>query len=879
MVLGTGGYNLGSAYGRIVLSPDGVADGINEAKRQVDGGLKGIGDSVANLGGAFTALTAPLLAFGAAGLKVAADFDTAMAEISARTGLVGADLEEIRQLALQMGADTAFSAQDAADALLQLLSSGQTAKEAIATLPAVLTAAAASGAALGETADTVTDIMATFGLEAQDAAMIVDAMARASGASSATMNDLGQAFRGVGGIAKRFGIDVNETASILAIFAENGVKGSQAGQLLETMLTQMSRDTNEANEAWAELGTTLYDAQGNTRPFVDVINDLKNAMKNLPVRDQNRLIQALAGSYGQAGLSALLGSISIEDMNARMAGSASSADIAQKRMETFSGRVESLKGSVETLMIQAITPLMNEVLAPLVEQITKVVNSVTDWIVANPELAKQIGKVLAVVVTIGPALLVAGKAIALVGGLLTALASPVVLVVAAIGALVWAFQNNFLGIRDTLQPVIDQITGGIETLIGVFGRIGEIVAEQGIGSAIDYVLNAFAQMFGLVGSDEFFEPLRGIGDKIMTVILTIAQAIDTFGKPAIEAFFGAIEQAWVIIQPGLEALSRWFTQDALPTVVNFVQSVVVPAIQLFVQILTDIWNKVAPFLANLFNWFTIDALPAITNFLNNTVIPAVQGLIDRLSGFWTAIQPGLQSFFNWVTADALPLVVDFFENVIQPVIDTFIDVLLTIWDTISPALGDVFNWFMTDGLPFITDVIQGAMDNFITPFINLLKGIWDAIKPTFDALKTNLLGWFEWVRDNVWNPLISKIQGVIDFINDLLTKLGLVQSQSSSMDAINSGLEGTPLDPGSYGIPGYASGLQYVPHEMLVKVHPGEGILTASANRERMMGNSSGGDTIVLNVPLEVLRDEPRIQQNADSFAQRFMERKRRNGQ
>lgn len=875
MVLGTGGYNLGSAYGRIVLDPSGVGDGINEAKRQVDGGLKGIGDSVASLGGAFTALTAPLMAFGAAGLKVAADFDTAMAEISARTGLVGTDLEEIRQLALQMGADTAFSAQDAADAFLQLLSSGQTAKEAIATLPAVLTAAAASGAALGETADTVTDIMATFGLETNDAAMIVEAMARASGASSATMENLGQAFRGVGGIAKRFGIDVNETASILAIFAENGVKGAQAGQLLESMLTQMSRDTAEANGAWEELGTSLYDAQGNVRPFTDVINDLKRAFKDLPMQEQNRLIHALAGSYGQAGLSALLGSISIEDMNARMAGSASAADIAQKRMETFSGRVESLKGSVETLMIQAITPLMNEVLAPLVEQITEVVNSVTDWIVANPELAKQIGKVLAVVVTIGPALLIAGKAIALVGGLITALASPVALVVAAIGALVWAFQNNFMGIRDALQPVIDNVVGGLETLFGVIGRFGEIVATKGIGTAIDAVINAFAQMLGLVSDDSFYEPLRGIGDGIMTVFLTIVGAYNTFVKPALDEFFGALASGWERIAPSLGALVNWFISEGLPLVADFVTTVIVPAIGDFIQILTDIWERAAPFLQRLLNWFTVDALPAIERFIRETIIPAIDGFRDRLMAFWEQIQPGLDAFFLWVTQDALPLVVDFFENVIQPVIDTFIDVLFTLWDTISPTLTSLFNWFMTDGLPFITDVIKGAMDNFITPFINLLKSIWEAVKPAFATFQTNLQNWWFWIRDNVITPLQNAIKGAIDFVNDLLTKLGLVQQQQPPIASTTADtLPTLPQMPS-----GYASGLNYVPHEMLVKVHPGEGILTASANRERMMGNSSGGDTIVLNVPLEVLRDEPRIQQNADSFAQRFMERKRRNGQ
>jgi hypothetical protein len=161
---------------RIVIGADvgGLSAGLREAEnglksvakkagafgKQLGEGLKSAGDTMTGLGTSIGTLIAPLAGFGVAGVMVAADFESSMNEISARTGIVGEDLDMIRQFALKMGADTAFSAQQASDAFLQLLSSGSSAAEAMATLPAVLDLAAASGMDLGVTADVLTDILA-----------------------------------------------------------------------------------------------------------------------------------------------------------------------------------------------------------------------------------------------------------------------------------------------------------------------------------------------------------------------------------------------------------------------------------------------------------------------------------------------------------------------------------------------------------------------------------------------------------------------------------------------------------------------------------------------------------------------------------------------
>ena len=185
-----------------------LRDTATNTLRQFDSGLENtvnnmrrVGGELQGLGMAISAAVAPLVAFGAQGVRTAMTFDSAMAQISARTGVVGEDLERVRQLALQMGADTVFSAQDAADAMLELLASGQTVEQMMSTLPSVLTAAAASGEDLGTTADNITNILASFQLGVEDSAAVVDALSRAAGASSADIGSLADGFANVGGVA------------------------------------------------------------------------------------------------------------------------------------------------------------------------------------------------------------------------------------------------------------------------------------------------------------------------------------------------------------------------------------------------------------------------------------------------------------------------------------------------------------------------------------------------------------------------------------------------------------------------------------------------------------------------------------------------------
>lgn len=408
----------------IVIGSDvgGAISGINTVKSSLGGlstsggkSLGQLGGDMQKLGGQITRAAAPLAVGFGAGIKMASDFENSMAEIQARTQETPENMKRISDFALQMGADTSFSAGQASDAFLQLLSSGQSTEQAFQSLPGILAAAAASGEDLGTTADTITDIMASFGIEVktfEDGSTTVEgvanALARAAGASSASMADLGQGFANVGGVANAFGLDVTDTSAVLAIFSENGIKGAEAGTQLKSMLLNMSADTDKVRGAWNRLGTSMYDAEGNMRPLEDIIYDIDTAMDGMSVEEQNRLMKQLGGSYGIMGLTALRGSISITEMKNSMMEQANVSDVAAARMDTFAGRVDSLMGSVETLAITALTPLMDNVLTPMAEKLTTVVNSVTTWAGENPELVAGILNLAGAALVAGPALMVLG---------------------------------------------------------------------------------------------------------------------------------------------------------------------------------------------------------------------------------------------------------------------------------------------------------------------------------------------------------------------------------------------------------------------------------------------------------------------------------------
>jgi len=192
-----------------------------------------------------------------------------------------------------------------------------------------------------------------------------------------------------------------------------------------------------------------------------------------------------------------------------MADAASAGDVAAARMNTFEGRVDSLRGSIETLAIVALTPLMNDVLKPLAEQLTVTINGFTEWASANPELATTLGQVVIVGAALSLGLIVLGTVVSAVGTGIGVLAGGVALltsgallpllpILAVIGGMFLAYQNNVLGFKTR----IDELGVTIRNSLGTLGQLLTIMqalnGEFGNGAQLD-AISAVARELGFQG--------------------------------------------------------------------------------------------------------------------------------------------------------------------------------------------------------------------------------------------------------------------------------------------------------------------------------------------------------------------------------------------
>lgn len=547
-----GGFDLGSAYGQIIIDGSDIDRGVGQAQRAFDSAISGfgagldkLGSQLSKFGASLTLLTTPIAAFGAQGVAAASSFEDALKAIEVRAGLTGDEMDTIRQKALQLGADTTFSAGQAADAFLQLLTSGQSVTEVMQTIDAVMAGAAASGDELGYVADAITDIMAAFNLRAEESVGVVQALTDASGASSATFSSLTQGFQNVGGAAHQFGLTVFDTAAILATFSENGIKGAEAGTQLRSMLRNMTADTDRVQNTWAKLGISMFDANQQIRPLADVMDELRQALAGMTDQERIETIQNLGGAYGQLGLTALTSGGNMRDMEAAMADGADVADIAAARMDTFSGAVEYLRGSLETLQINTLTPFMNDVLRPMVQRLGDVVNQINAWATANPELASRIIGVLSLLVGAGPVLFAVGKAISLIGIGFQTLAPILGVIISPLGAVVAAVTGitaalDALGIID-VEAIFNSLRIAFE------GFIADLTAG---GSLQGAVLNALTALFG----PELGAQLgKAFNEMFGPAIQWVVHAVDAFNR-----FVGAIQAGVDPIQAALTLIGDLF---------------------------------------------------------------------------------------------------------------------------------------------------------------------------------------------------------------------------------------------------------------------------------------------------------------------------------
>ena len=410
---------------RLIISGD--SRGAQKAIKDVSGAAKGldgavgsatdrvsqraglIGEKMVGVGKSMTmGVTLPLVAMGALAVSSFAKFETSMNQVQAASGATAAQMAELSTYAKKMGADTVFSAGEAAAAMLELAKAGLTPAQIKAgALKATMDLAAAGGLELAEAANVTSNAMHMFALKATDAASIAAALAGGANASTAEVGDLALAMQQVGPGARTMGLSLQETVAVLAMFADKGIRGSDAGTSLKTMLTRLVPTTKKATKLMADLGLSFVNSKGEIDDISIVAEKLRDKLGGLTQEQQSWYLAQIFGSDATRAATILMegGAKAVDKYTLATSNQNAATDMANARMKGLGGSLENMKGSVESLGIT-----FGEILAPAIRTAAGAVKWLADTLAGMPGwLQKVVVSVAVLAAALGPLLVITGK--------------------------------------------------------------------------------------------------------------------------------------------------------------------------------------------------------------------------------------------------------------------------------------------------------------------------------------------------------------------------------------------------------------------------------------------------------------------------------------
>jgi len=451
-------------------------------------------------------VTLPIVGVGAAAVKITSDFESAMSQVQAISGATGSDFDRLADKAKEMGAKTKFSASESAEAMNYMAMAGWKTQDMLDGIEGIMNLAAASGENLATTSDIVTDALTAFGLTAADSGRFADVLAAASANANTNVSMLGESFKYVAPVAGALKFSAEDTSIALGLMANSGIKASQAGTALRSLLSNMANPGKNAAAAMQNLGISLTDDEGNMLSLMEVMQDLRESFSTLTEAEAAEQASLLAGKTGMSGLLAVVNS-SDEDFQklteAIYNAGGSAEEMANVQLNNLQGRVTIFKSALEGLTI-SFGELLIPALTKAVEWITNLVNWLNSLDEGTKETIVQIAAVLAVA---GPVLLLIGKligvitsvhkvitilkpAIAAVNAVLAA--NPIAIVILAIGALVAALVTlykknedfrNF--VNSAWAKITSTISSAVTKIVEVFKKIPQKIEE---------IKNLFAQL-------------------------------------------------------------------------------------------------------------------------------------------------------------------------------------------------------------------------------------------------------------------------------------------------------------------------------------------------------------------------------------------------
>lgn len=625
---------------------------------------KALGEGITELGSSLTlGLTVPIVAAGGAATSVAANFDDAMSQVQGALGDASADMDGLRNLALQLGADTVFSATESAQAMVELAKGGLTeAQIKGGALAASMDLAAAGQLNLADAAATTVQMMGSFGLEAGDATRIANALAGAANASSADVSDLTQAMSQCSAQASLAGWSLEDTAAALALFADHGVKGSDAGTSLKTMLQRLAAPTDQAAEAIAAYGLNIRDSNGKMKDISGIADELTGKLGGLSDAERDAALQTIFGSDASRAAAILMqsGSEGLAKYIAATNDATAAETMANAQKGELSWALENMGGAIESASIAFGTAL-----APAITAVAGVIGNVAEAFASLPAgVQTGIAVVLALVAALGPLLMVIGSVVAalpaisegfaVLGGALAiplAPAAAVVAAIAAIAAAIYAAWTTSETFRAAVMAGVDAISSKVQEICAFLAPYVQAFVDQ-LVSTVQVAMDTLGPIIGAaltVIVDIVVPILTSIMDTVANVLATILATATNI----MAALSTVIQGAWQIISGIFQTVlgiilavtTGDFTmlQQGVTSIMQGTMVAINGVMQTILSIVSGIWNTVKTVFigaCNAVSGAISGAFNGIKSVIDSTMNGAkstVSGALGAISGFFAGL--------------------------------------------------------------------------------------------------------------------------------------------------------------------------------------------------------------------------------------------------
>ena len=697
--------------------------------------LKTVGDNVTNVGKKFMPVTLGVVGLGTAAVKTAADFDTAMSKVAAVSGATGKDLDALRDKAREMGSKTKFSASEAAEAMNYMAMAGWKTEDMLSGIEGVMNLAAASGEDLATTSDIVTDALTAFGLSAKDSGHFADILAAASSNANTNVSMMGETFKYCAPIAGALGFSAEDTAEAIGLMANAGIKGSQAGTALRTIMNNLSGDVKICGSSIGEVTVATTNADGSMRDLSDILADCRTAFSGLSESEKAAAAESLVGKNAMSGFLALMnaGEADINKLSSAIDNcDGCAAGMAETMNDNLAGQLTILKSQLQELAIS-----FGELLMPAIRTIVGWIQKFVDWLNSMDEGTRKVIVTIALVAAaIGPVLIIVGKVISAIG---------------------------------TIMTIIPKLAGVINAAKGVIAAFNAVCAANPyvlIIAAIVALVAAFIYLWN--NCEEFRQFWIDLWESIKEIAVTVWEALKEFFTAAWEAIKTTAVTVWNAIKDFFTGLWEGI-KNIFTTVVN--------AISTF---LTNAWNAIKNTVTTVFNaiktFFT-----TIWNGIKSVITTVVTAISTFLSTAWNGIKTAITTVLNAIKS-VVTTVWNGIKTTITNIVNGIKNAVTTAWNNIKSAVSNAAN--------AIKNAVSNAFNAMLNGIKNVCGNIYGAVKSGFDKainfVKNLASEAFQWGADF--------IGGIVNGIKSMIGKVG--DAVSSVADKIRSFLHFSVPDEG-----------------------------------------------------------------------------------